>query len=308
MTPDQWDECLTHIPYSNLLQSYDYARVYCPAEKQKGRWGLIRFNEQPAGIVQVFEAGLLWNALHAVIIDRGPIWFKGYGGAAHSKLFFEEFNRQFPARFGRRRRILPEIEDGMAAQKIMQSAGLTRKDDRKGYETVWVDLTPDVETLRSNLKPNWRNKLNKAQRAGLSVEWDMSGSAFPALLDGYVEDKAARGYDGPSPALLTGLVRHMIPKGAAIMGTARTENGEIAAMILLACHGRSATYLVGWTTDSGRESAAHHLLLWEGMGMLKNRQISELDLGGVNDDSAKGVKEFKQGMGGRTVRYVGHYY
>ncbi len=306
LTPAQWDECLRAVPRSTLLQSYDYARAQCPIEKQKARWGIIRFDGAPAGIVQIFEAGILWNALHAVIIDRGPLWFKGYGGAAHTKLFFEEFNRQFPRRLGRRRRILPEVEDGMTAQKILQSAGLTRMDERKGYETVWVDLTRDMQTVRTMLRPNWHGSLKKSERFGTQIEWDLSGKSFPALLGGYIEDRRIKGYDGPSPALLSGLATFMTPKKAMLIGTAALQ-GEAVAMVMFVMHGRSATYLVGWTTDKGRETAAHHLLLWEGMNALKEKNIYELDLGGVNEESAKGIKEFKEGMGGRTVRYVGHY-
>lgn len=308
LTPAQWDECLQAVPRSTLLQSYDYARAHCPIGKQKARWGVIRFDDKPAGIVQIFEAGILWNAIHAVIIDRGPLWFKGFGGAAHTKLFFEEFNRQFPARLGRRRRILPEIEDGMTAQKILQSAGLARMDGRKGYETVWVDLSGDNEVRRAALRPNWHGSLKKGERAGLILEWSADGRDFPALLAGYIEDRRIKGYDGPSPQLLSSLATFMTPKGGMITGTARDTDGRVAAMVMFVRHGRSATYLVGWTTDSGRENSAHHLLLWEGMGVLKENGVIELDLGGVNDDNAKGIKDFKEGMGGKTVRYVGHYY
>lgn len=306
LTPAQWDECLRAVPRSTLLQSYDYARAHCPIEKQKARWGIIRFNGEPAGIVQVFEAGVLWNALHAVIIDRGPLWFKGFGGAAHTKMFFEEFNRQFPPRLGRRRRILPEVEDGATAQKILQSAGLIRRDDRKGYETVWVDLSIDRDRLRAMLRPNWHGSLKKAERAGLDIHWDVTGAAFPALLAGYIEDRRIKGYDGPSPQLLSGLAQFMTPKQAMLIGTAHL-NDQTAAMVMFVTHGRTATYLVGWTGSAGRDASAHHLLLWDGMDVLKERGVVELDLGGVNDDSAKGIKDFKEGMGGRTVRYVGHY-
>lgn len=269
---------------------------------------MIRFGGEPAGVVQIFEAGILWNAIHAVIIDRGPLWFKGFGGAAHTKLFFEEFNRQFPPRFGRRRRILPEVEDGMTAQKILQSAGLTRMDGRKGYETVWVDLTGPDDARCAALRPNWHGSLKKAQRTPLAIEWDWDGKAFPALLAGYIHDRQVKAYDGPSPQLLSGLATFMTPKRTMMIGTARAENGQVAAMVMVVVHGRNATYLVGWTTDDGRVLSAHHLLLWEGMGVLKEMGITELDLGGVNDEHAKGIKEFKEGMGGKTVRYVGHYY
>lgn len=306
LSPAQWEENFRKIPYSNLLQSYDYARAVCPVGRQKARWGLIRFNGRDAGMVQVLEAGILFNALHAVILDRGPLWFEGFGGAAHIKLFFDCFNREFPQRLGRRRRILPEIEDGLTAQKILQGAGLRRVEDRKGYETVWLDLRQETDAARAALKANWRNKLSKAERAVLTVDWDHRGLEFPALLDIYARDKKARGYDGPSPKLLSVLARHLIPQQNMVIGTARLD-GERAAMIMMACHGRSATYLVGWTSDEGRKTAAHHRLLWSVLDVLKEKGISELDLGGVNDDSAQGVKTFKEGMGGRTVRYAGHF-
>ena len=40
---------------------------------------------------------------------------------------------------------------------------------------------------------------------------------------------------------------------------------------------------------------------------LKEKGYRDLDLGGVNDGDAKGVKLFKEGMGGTTVTLIGHY-
>ena len=40
---------------------------------------------------------------------------------------------------------------------------------------------------------------------------------------------------------------------------------------------------------------------------LKDKGIKELDLGGVNDETAAGIKTFKEGVGGTLVRTVGHY-
>lgn len=69
----------------------------------------------------------------------------------------------------RARRILPETEDGLSAQKMISQMGLQRL-DRKGYETIWLDLTQSEESLRGNLKQNWRNKLNKSERSGIVID------------------------------------------------------------------------------------------------------------------------------------------
>ena len=306
LTPQEWDSFFQQIPRSNLLQSYAYARAYSVYAQQKPRFGHIEIKGKITGLFQIFETSLLFGAVHTVILDRGPLWLPGFGGAAHTKLFFETFNKTFPRRFGRARRIIPEIEDGMTAQKILESVGLQKREGRPGYETIWLDLNPDEETLRNNLKANWRNKLAKAEKSPLETSWDNTGKFFTDFKIGYAVDKSARGYPGPSPKLLDQIARFSSQTEDMMIGKAK-YGPQIAAAVLFIRHGRSATYLAGWTVGEGRTYAAHHLLLWQGLTRLKQAGIKELDLGGINDESAKGVKTFKEGFGGVPVRLAGHY-
>lgn len=306
LTPDQWQECLAVIPRSNLLQHPAYAAACRRAHHQRPRFGLIRINRNPAGIFQMLEVGILWNAVHAVMLDRGPLWFSGQGGAAHTKMFFEEFNRQFPARLGRKRRILPETDDGPAARKILDSTGLKRMDTRKGYQTLWLDLTPDTKTLEQNLRPNWHGSLKKALRGDVTVEWTYTSAALPDFIGQYAADRDMKGYGGPTPSFLNILATELSKTGDMMIGRARLDGADIAA-VMIARHGRTATYLAGWSGAAGRETAAHHLLLWRALNVLKEKDVKELDLGGINDETAIGVKTFKEGLGGSPFTGVGHY-
>lgn len=301
----EWEERFARISHSNLLQSYSYAKAQSAFARQRPKWGLIKIDGQEAGLVQLFEAGVLFNLFHAVILDRGPLWFDGYGNAMHAKRFFEAFGRQFPIRFGRKRRILPEIEDGPSIQKMMTQQGF-EKWGVDSYQTYWLDLQKPEEELRANLKTNWRGKLGKSEKTGLVVDWDFEGKHASWMRGIYAADKSARGYGGPAPAFLIRYIPELVKNGNFCLGRA-TLNGDIVAFTLFVKHGRSATYFLGWSGDLGRESAAHHLLLWEGIKMLKQQGIKELDLGGVNDESAQGVKSFKEAMGGRYVCYAGVY-
>lgn len=305
LTLPEWEERFAQTPYSNILQSYSYARAFCPHAGQKVRWGLIKIDGVEAGLLQLFEATFFFKAFHAVMIDRGPLWFSGYGNAMHIKRVFEELNRQFPKRFGRKRRILPEIEDGLSIQKMLTQLGLERL-EREPYQTYWLDLQNPEEELREKLKSNWRNKLSKSEKSGLTVEWDVMGVHAPWMLGIYAADKSLRGYGGATPSFLKKYIPHLLEKGDFCLGRAMMGDKAVAFVLLLK-HGQSATYFLGWSGELGRDHAAHHLLLWEGVKMLKQHGIKELDLGGVNDDSAEGIKHFKEGMGGRFVRYVGHY-
>ncbi|MFA5593066.1 MAG: GNAT family N-acetyltransferase [Micavibrio sp.] len=310
---DEWERRFAAIPFSNFLQSYGYARVYCPHARQKARWGLIRIDGREAGLVQIFEAGLLRNLIHAVMLDRGPLWFEGYGNAMHVKSFFAEWNRQFPPRMGRRRRILPDIEDGATLRKMLPQTGLIET-GQAGYQTLWIDLTENIEVIREKLKQNWRGALNKAERAGLKISWAQDAAAQAGCLALYAADKGARGYGGIAPELLRAYMPALAARGELFLARAMGEKdgadmgADIGAFVLLASHGRSASYIAGWSGEWGRKNSAHHLLLFEAIRMLQSKGIKELDLGGINDEAGgEGIRNFKEGLGGRPVRYASMY-
>lgn len=303
---EEWEKRFSRLRRSNILQSYSYARAQCPLARQKGRWGLITIDGAEAGMVQMLEAGTLFNLFHAVLLDRGPLWFDGFGNAMHIKVFLYEFNRQFPKRFGRRRRILPEVEDGPTIQKIISQSGLTAE-GKTGYQTFWVDLKKDTDSLRADLKQKWRGHLSKAERENMVVTWDVNGAAIAESLFLYAADKALRGYAGPSPDFLKAYLPILAASNNLMIGRVVNADSTLA-FVLVARHGRSATYLAGWSSDDGRKVCAHHLLLWNAMVMLKEKGIEDFDLGGINDDeSGAGIKSFKEGLGGQAITYAGLY-
>lgn len=302
----QWHSYLSAIPNPNFLQSKYYADAMYAALGQKAKRGLISINGQAAGIVQLLETGLLWNAVHAVMLDRGPLWFEGFGGAAHVQCFFQTLHKTFPPRFGRKRRILPEIEDGPTVRKLLEQVGLKRYEDRSGYQTIILDLQKDEQALKDQMKKNWRGALNKAQRSDLEITWDNAGALLPWMLEVYAKDKADKGYNGANPKLLHKIAGFAAQGGNCLIGQAK-QNAEPLAAVMLLTHGSGATYQIGWASPQGRGVNANHLLLWQAITMLKDHGIHYFDLGGVNDETAKGVKEFKQGLGGPLVQFVGHY-
>lgn len=296
----QWEERFATIRRSPLLQSYDYARAVCPVYGQKARWGLIKIDDMEAGLVQIQEAALFGQLFHAVILDRGPMWFENFGSAAHIEAFFKTFHQEFPRRFGRRRRIIPETD-----RDIMPFGDYKRLNE-PGYQTIWLDLTKDSDTIRAGFKQKWRNILNKAEKTELEVEWDMDGLSLPWLLSCHEQDKVAKHYQGASPKIIKMLSNVFKTKKQCMIGRAMLAENCVAA-ILIFIHGSSATYQIGWTSAEGKKTAAHNLLLWQAVLNLKSRNIKDFDLGGINEHSAQGVKKFKEGLGGDNVTLCGRY-
>lgn len=303
---DEWNERFNSISHSNFMQSYVYALGASRFNRQRVRWGLIKIDDQEAGLVQIFEAGFLFNAIHGVVLDRGPLWFDGYGAASHLQAFLLEFQRQFPKRLVRKRRVLLEVEDGAAAQALIKQTGLKCHEDASSYETYCLDLSKRTEDLRADLNGKWRNALVKAEKQDLTVKWDFSGEFYPWIRELYEKDKKKRQYGGISSQFLDILTPFLLDYKSMIIGKVTCGGRDVAGVLFL-LHGQSATYQIGVTTKVGRDVNAHHLLLWQGLSVLQERGIKSFDLGGINDEDADGIKRFKKGMGGQPYRLVGHY-
>lgn len=306
---ERWQACLSKVQKMNLLQSEDYVHAMAKANQQRIQRCLITIEGQDAGLCTILEAGLFKNAFHGVILDRGPLWFPGYGSPANFKDFTAAFAQQYPNRFGRRRRFIPEIIDKDITRQSLQEVGFKHRNTH-GYETIWLDIRPELEILRKNLNPKWRNKLNQSGRKSLELLWsdgNTNSTAFKWLMAQYIRDRAQRKYDGPSFKTMKMLGESFSRGKNMLIACALLDKKPIAG-ILFFIHGASATYQIGYTSDVGRENRAHYALLWEALEALKKRGVQNLDLGGVNEEGAKGVKTFKKGMGGKVEKTMGLYY
>lgn len=301
----EWLSYADQAPRLSLLQDPDYGAVMAALNQQRVRRGVIMIRGETAGIVQVLEAGILGNAVHGVMVDRGPAWLEGFGGLEDFALFARALRADFPRRFGRRVRFIPEIQDSPQAREILAQAGFTRRSG-PGYMTFWLDLAQEEEALRRRMEKSWRGDLRKSQAVQMVVEFSRGGPDLPWVLAQAHADKAARGYVGPSLSTLQGLCGRFGRAQKLLLGVARMDNRPIAAIVVF-LHGRSATYQVGVNTPQGRDVRAHHRLLWEACAELKARGVVQFDLGGANREKAAGVMAFKQGLGGQVVETAGFY-
>ena len=303
MRRDEWHSLCQKCNHTTLLQSYPYAQAMREVHKQGARHGIIYINGVRAGIVQMQEVRLLGQLLHIISVDRGPLWFHGFGSDKHTYAFSQALNAIFPARLGRKRRFLPELSslsDGLMPKNW-------KKSEKTGqYKTIIVDISPKIDEIRSNLKQKWRNILNKSEKQSITVNVDENLEGLGGFLTQYVSDRAQKGYHGASPKFLATLAKYAGMHNECLLMTASC-NDETMAAILVYQHGHCAIYQAGWTTSSGRTKGAHHLLLWHAITTLKKRGVVQFDLGGYNENTV-GIHKFKQGLGGQTIALIGSYY
>jgi len=298
----EWEAALRAVPRSTLTQCFGYAQAMLTIEGWRPRLGLVELADKPIGLVLVLEKRVL-GLIRVVRIHRAPLIRPEAAKPAIFAALLKELRAAYPSGPLRWTAIVPELTATEENAALLRWAGF-RRQKGPGYRTIWLDLSKSEADLRAGLAQKWRNALHQAERAGLTVEMDRSGSNLPWLLERYLEDRRAKGFRGPSPKLLIRM-RTAMHKDGDILVLRALKEGEPVAGVLMLGHGQAATYQIGWTGPDGRRLRAHNLLLWRAVLELKSQGRSWLDLGGILPDQAAGVTAFKRGMGGEEVELAG---
>lgn len=238
------------------------------------------------------------------LCTHGPVWI-GAVTPEEKRDAYRVLKKSLPQRWPR---LLVFTPDEAANDSLR---GLSRV--MTGDATVLIDLTQEETALRANLESSWRNKLSKAERSDLNIQKAGTKPAqYRWLLDAEAKQRQKRGYRA-MPLEMTERWQDAKAEGAngdrvAGLVVYRADIGrDPAAGMLFLIHGRRATYHVGWTSDAGRDNAAHNLILWTAMKELKARGVAQLDLGGVNTQSGAGIARFKLETGGQVLQRAGAY-
>jgi lipid II:glycine glycyltransferase (peptidoglycan interpeptide bridge formation enzyme) len=218
----------------------------------------------------------------------------------------------------------PENGGGLHAAGL-RTAGLRKAPmDVQPPDTVVLDLGYEEESLLAAMKAKTRYNIGLAAKKGVRVE-EGGIADLPAWYELYRQTarrdritlhsydyyrrqfelaqagSAGDGVGGPdapgagAPELKLLLARH---------------EGDLLAGILLAVHGRAATYLYGASSDAKRNLMPAYALQWEAIRIARRRGCLTYDLFGIPpspdpEHPMHGLYRFKTGFGGRIVNRPG---
>lgn len=166
-----------------------------------------------------------------------------------------------------------------------------------------LDLTQPVAIRHAALHQKWRNRLTRAQSAGLQVRRQaMPHAPNHWLFTADAAQQRQRGYRSWPTALTLAYAK--ANKGQAKLFQA-FEGGTPIAAILILRHGNSASYHIAHATARGKTLSAHNLLIWEAMAWLASEGCQQLDLGVINTEEAPGLARFKLGTGAQLSQLGG---
>jgi lipid II:glycine glycyltransferase (peptidoglycan interpeptide bridge formation enzyme) len=194
---------------------------------------------------------------------------------------------------------LPEQNESVA--EILRDAGLRPAERAAGYQTVLLDLERPLEDIRASLHQHWRRQLKKAEGNPIEVSFGTGRERFEHVARMSAALGERKGFELDLDAMFYADVQaDLREQDRLLVGLVCREGAPVAGTII-AVHGDTAVYLVGASTDAGRESRAAYLLHWRTIELLRERGVAWYDLGGIDPVANPGVTSFKLRTGGADV-------
>ncbi len=317
-----WDPFVASHAHGHLLQTSQWGEL-----KARFGWQIARvaLQEGPTVVAgaQILLRRTPWGQNFAYV-PKGPVvdWSRSDLVVSLLQAIAQEARRQGAYLL----RLEPELEDEPTWQARLAGYGLGPSVETvQPRSTVHVDLTVSSDEILARMKQKWRYNVRLATRKGIQVRHG-TGADLPAIQQLLQLTGARDGFGIHSADYYRTAYDLFVPANLATWLLAG-YGGELLAAIAVFGLGHQAWYLWGASGNSHRNLMPNHALQWAAIEWAKQRGCTVYDLWGIpdevgirhsqgsetsdaDDDTAPaeglwGVWRFKQGFGGRVVRYVG---
>ncbi len=308
----RWEEYWAKINSANMLQSIQYGK------SKRGRF-LSHYNylirdekNNPQGLIQFLVREVIFIGGIARI-NRGPLFFDNKDGNLNKDKVVKTLhaiknkainNRWWYIRFA------PELKGDGIWDDVLTRSGMIKINKTSQYGSLLLSLEQSEEKLFSGLKGKWRNLLRKSMSFDTKVSRMSNVDDIEYIITRYQNYQVIKGFIGIPENLLRSLAKQEGNDWDFRILGAYSENkeNEPVAILVSIRHGDTSTYLIGMSDDDARRLNANYLLLWNAILDAKKSGCAYFDLGGLNEDTTKGVAHFKSGTGGVGYKLVGEWH
>ncbi|ARE42014.1 hypothetical protein RGUI_3873 [Rhodovulum sp. P5] len=224
------------------------------------------------------------------LLSRGPLFAPSVGAADAGRA-----TRDLVAMLAPDHRGVMATPDCIDGRDPLMGQGLLQM--VTGGHVARLSLKEPEAALRAALHQKWRNRLKRAEGAGLFLD---SGPMPPDPGHWLLREEARQASQRRYARLPPEFAVAWASLGESLLVTASDKSGPVAGMLFL-IHAPWASYHLGWTSEDGRRMDAHNLLMWTGMLALKARGLTALELGTLDTVKTPGLARFKLGTGAVPV-------
>jgi lipid II:glycine glycyltransferase (peptidoglycan interpeptide bridge formation enzyme) len=317
-----WDRLVSAHPAGHLLQTWSWGELKARYGWTPGRTAVLDGDRMAAG-AQVLFRRLPGRLGSMGYVPKGPVISQDAPPAQWDALL-AALSALVKAHNAHFIRIEPEWEQGRAPARREL---LPQPDTAivQAPATVMVDLRPAPDDILAQMKPKWRYNIRLAERKDINVR--IGSAADLPQFQRLSEITAGRdGFPIRAEAYYRAAYELFVVNNAVALFIAEYAGKPLASIMVFVC-GPMAIYLYGASSDEERNRMPNHLLQWRAMLWAKARGCTLYDLWGMPDlppgldpdvplppnagvratKLPVGLLRFKEGFGGRIVRYAGAY-
>lgn len=308
VTESEWSELMERFDDANIYQTWAYGTVRWK-QKNLSHMILKRADQvvamaqlrimQPAGM-RIGVAYLRWGPmchLRGQELNLGTV-----------ARILDALRKEYVLKRGLHLEILPNVFEGSQRARVLQVAldkfHTKPPLSRETYRTFILDLSLQLDDLRRNLDPKWRNKLNGAEKNGLRIVDAETVGGYQSFRKIYAELLARKKFHSGVDVDQFANIQRRLPISQRMLVLLCLQGSEPVAGIVCSALGDSAIYLMGATSDSGLRLKGAYLLQWAVIKSLQDQGIRYYDLGGIDPDSNPGVYSFKRGLSGSCLSHI----
>ena len=303
---DTWNAFVERAPYHAFPQLWEWGEVRAMGGWRPVRLAIGRNPDEPIAGAQLLLRRMPLIGWHLAYVPRGPI------GQLDDPAVRDGLLRALRAA-GRAEKIAtvradPEAQPGTPYGSSLLEPPWRAAPKVQPPTTRVIDLAPGVEALKASLKRKHRQYVNKAERAGVTIERfdgstppDVIGSALADFNRIYQHTASRAGFVARQAFYYERVWSIFAPTGRVRLSFAVKDGERVATLFHFTC-GERAVESYGGMTDAGADARANYLLKWSAIGDFAGEGFAVYDMWGL---ATGGIRQFKEGFGGEEIEYVG---
>lgn len=309
-----YDGFVASHPLGNFCQAWAWGRV-----KGRGEWSPARVGYHLDGEL-VGAAQVLFRPLplgrSLAYAPRGPVVdLETLAGAEARAGLFDGLEALCRARRAICLKVDPCLTAGNWHWLTNCGAARTPSGDAFGGTqpkyVMRLDLTDGLEAVFAGFRSDYRNRIRKSEKRGVTVRGAESPADWQAFYELLVETAARQEFGIRAKSYFDAIAEELTGACAARLFLAEREGRAVGAILCVA-YGPTTWYLYGGMNDEGREHYSGYLLQWEAIRWAHERGCRVYDFRGVAppeavDSPLYGLNRFKSGFGPAEVEWVGEF-
>jgi len=247
-------------------------------------------------------------------INRGPLIIGEFDSIEEKKILINSIKiiiQECKKNWWWMLQIAPELALDEVTDQALTKLGL-KKLPTPPWASGLLPIALEEEEILMSLKGKWRNCLRKGLKLDVQVS-KRSNSKFDieTVVESYKNLQKEKNFIGLSESLIKAMAEHSHENWVFNIFTAKTEDsdnsGEHLGILVSIEHGDTAIYLIGATTEKGRQYQCNYVLLWEAILEARRNGCQWFDIGGLNETTPKGVAHFKKGIQAHPYVLIGEW-